>query len=78
MAIASHFAMPVADAVPPSYAERARPPAAATPPAQDAAATAERAFGRATDAMAYYSDHAFGPMAARTKRAVDQAGRPGR
>jgi len=43
------------------------------PDAKDAAVGAGRAFGKATDTMAYYSDQAFGGVAAKAKRSVDEA-----
>lgn len=48
----------------------------AMPDARDAAAGAGRAFGKATDTMAYYSDQAFGGVAAKAKRSVDKASIP--
>lgn len=43
------------------------------PDPQTAVEGAGRAFGKATDTMAYYSDRTFGPAAMKVKRSVDEA-----
>lgn len=46
------------------------------PDAKDAVQGAGRAFGKATDTMAYYSDRAFAPAAMKVKQSVEQAKMP--